>query len=191
MLFGDSGTATLVQLSERQKMRIITHTRGKSYKTIISPYMSFRHPIPYDDGGGEDRMNDVEVFNFSTEEAPKAIKEMMAWSGTTPSDYDCLVLHQANLMIMKRITKLSGFTEDQMLISIDEFGNTSSASIPVSFVKHYGAQENDKLLRCMLCGYGVGLSWSVVDCFVNVKDILPLVHTDEYFDDGYYAEKEE
>lgn len=36
-----------------------------------------------------------------------------------------------------------------------------------------------------MCGFGIGLSWSTVDCFIDTNDILPLVHTDEYFNDGY------
>ena len=41
-----------------------------------------------------------------------------------------------------------------------------------------------------MCGFGVGLSWSTVDCFINAKDILPLVHTDDFFEDGYISYEE-
>ena len=74
---------------------------------------------------------------------------------------------------------------DQTLVSIDEFGNTSSASIPISLVKEYGDVNENKDIRALMCGFGVGLSWSTVDAYINVNDILPLVHTDESFDDGY------
>lgn len=39
----------------------------------------------------------------------------------------------------------------------------------------------------LACGYGVGLSWSAADCYISQEDILPLVHTDEYFEDGYHV----
>ncbi|WP_026653786.1 ketoacyl-ACP synthase III [Butyrivibrio proteoclasticus] len=187
MLLGDCGTATLLRVSpEECKILAASYTRGTEFNKIISPYLGFRHPVIKDDGKGEDRMDDIEVFNFATTEAPKVIQEVMASAGATPDDYDCLVLHQANLMIMKRIAKLTGFSEDKLLVSIDEFANTASATIPTTLVKKYGETNQHKALRCLMCGYGVGLSWSAVDCLVNEDDIIPLVHTDEYFDDGYY-----
>ena len=66
------------------------------------------------------------------------MKKQMEMANTTVDSYDCLVLHQANLFILKQIAKRTGFPMDKTLVSIDEFGNTSSASIPISLVKEYG-----------------------------------------------------
>ena len=71
------------------------------------------------------------------------------------------------------------------MVSIDEFGNTSSASIPVTLVKTYGEADDEKRIHMLMCGYGVGLSWGVVDVYINTKDIFPIIHTNHYFDDGY------
>ena len=92
------------------------------------------------------------------------------------------------MMIMNRIAKKTGFTSDKMLVSMNKFGNTSSSSIPITLVHHYGEQQEDKEINALCCGFGVGLSWSTVALKLNVNDILPLVHTDEYFQDGYNAE---
>lgn len=188
LLFGDSGTATLLEKSDSSADSLIVscNTDGTGFKYIISPYEGWRHPDrPSWQQNKYSDMDDIAVFSFSTEEASKQIIEYMKMTGTTPDSYDCLVLHQANLMIIKRIAKKTGFSEAKNLISINRFANTSSASIPVSLVNAFGENHDYGEIKALCCGYGVGLSWSTVALEIEVDDILPLVHTDEYFDDGY------
>ena len=183
-LFGDSGTATLVEKEEGASLKFLSNTDGSGFKAIISPYGGWRNPDSPDGRTHYSVMDDIAVFNFATEEAPNQLNAYMAMMGTTPEDYDCLVLHQANLMIMKRVAKKTAFPEEKMLVSMDRFGNTSSASIPVSLVDKYGETE-ERRINALCCGFGVGLSWSTVAFEIAASDILPLVHTDEYFKDGY------
>lgn len=187
MLFGDAGTATLLEKCERDAahMRVSSMTRGAGYKNIINPYGFYRHPAYPSDDAAENVMDGMEVFNFATTDATKMILDYLRDMGSRPEDYDCLVLHQANKFIMDRIVKLTGFSPEQSLVSIDRFGNTSSASIPVSLVDRYGKSGENRELRVLACGYGVGLSWSCEEFRVNEADILPLVQTDEYFEDGF------
>lgn len=184
-LFGDSGTATLLRKDNNSpKISMISKTDGAGFKAIIAPYGGWRNPdAPPKEHGS--RMDDIEVFNFAVEEVPALLKEAMSLDNTTPDDYDCLVLHQANLFILKQIAKRTGFDMEKTILSLDEFANTSSSSVPITMVKAYGELNEDRTLRALMCGFGVGLSWSTVDAFVNVNDILPLIHTDEYFEDGY------
>lgn len=192
LLFGDSGTATLLELTDTAKpVKMISRTDGNGYKAIIAPYGGWRNPDKPKSEQPGTRMDDVAVFNFALEEVPLILKETMDLSGLTPKDYDCLVLHQANLFMLKQIARRSGFTPAQNLISLDEFGNTSSSSLPITLVKEYGASTENKEIHCIMCGFGVGLSWSTVDCYINTEDILPLIHTDEYFEDGYPQPKEQ
>ena len=186
MLFGDSGTATLLSKDYSAKpITMISKTAGSGYKAIITPYGGWRNPEAPAGKSYGTIMDDVEVFNFACGEVPALLEKTMELSNSKPSDYDCLVLHQANLFIMKQIAKRSGFPIEKTLVSIDVFGNTSSASVPNSLVKEYGDKNSDKIIRALMCGFGVGLSWSTVDCYINENDILPLIHTDEYFEDGY------
>lgn len=186
MLFGDSGTATLLEKTEDvAPLLISSRTDGTGYKAIISPYKQWRHPERPDSEAPGTRMDDIAVFNFATGEATAQINEYMEKTGTTPEDYAGLVLHQANMMIMKQIAKKTGFTPEKNLISMNKFGNTSSSSIPITLVYKFGDQEEDKDMQFLCCGFGVGLSWSTVALKINQKDILPLIHTDDYFEDGY------
>ena len=191
MLFGDSGTATLIKKQESQPITVSSHSDGSGYKAIISPYGSWRNPERPESEQPGTRMDDIAVFNFATSETVDQINDYMNRAGTTSENYDCLVLHQANMMIMKRIAKKTGFSEDKMLVSMNKFGNTSSSSIPITLVNEYGESNEDKTINALCCGFGVGLSWSTVALPVQVKDILPLVHTDEYFEDGYPLDDQE
>ena len=106
-------------------------------------------------------------------------------TGTSPDDYDALVLHQANLFIMKQVAKRAGFPPEKLAVSIDEFANTSSASIPTAIVKIYGQDDTETPKQLLLCGFGVGLTWSACAIRIAPAVVLPLVHTDEYFEDGF------
>ena len=183
-LFGDSGSATLLEKEEGNELKFLSNTDGSGYKAIISPYGAWRNPDSPDGRTHYVVMDDIAVFNFATDEAPRQLNEYMQLTNTTSLDYDCLVLHQANLMIMKRVAKKTAFPEEKMLVSMDRFGNTSSASIPVSLVDRYG-EANEGTIKTLCCGFGVGLSWSTVAFNIAASDILPLVHTDGYFSDGY------
>lgn len=189
-LFGDSGTATLVEKVENSELKFSSNTDGTGFKAIISPYGWYRNPEAPEGRIHIASMDDIGVFNFATDEVPAQLNEYMQRMNTTPDDYDCLVLHQANKMIMKQIAKKTGFAEEKMLISMNRFANTSSASIPITLVNEYGDGE-DKEIRALCCGFGVGLSWATVEISINTRDILPLVHTDEYFKDGYNMDDQE
>lgn len=180
-LFGDSGTATLLEKSKADRpMMIASCSDGEGFQAIMSIAGGWRHPW----NKGPSVMDDVAVFNFATSEVPVMLKEYMQYQNTSPDDYDKLVLHQANMVIMKRIANRTGFPLNKLSISMDTFANTSSGSIPNTLVKEYGDDESSEVKRFLACGFGVGLSWATVELNLSPSQILPLIHTDEWFDDG-------
>ena len=184
LLFGDAGSATLLEkTTSEDSITVCSMTDGSGFKNLWQPYGFARHRDKANNKSYHDELN---VFNFAINEAPKMINEYFSQTGLTPNDFDGLALHQANLMIMKNIAKRTKFDKEKLLISLDRFSNTSGASIPTALVKYYGESEDDKLLRMMTCGFGVGLSWAMADFKINTRDILPLVITNEYYDDGEF-----
>ena len=185
MLFGDAGSAALlVKDTNSPDMHFMSKSDGNGFKALIDPWGFYRNPVKLK---SVNNIDGVAVFNFSINEAPELINDLMSVMHTTSEDYDYLVLHQANKLIMQQIEKKTGFPKEKSLKAINKFANTSSASIPVAIVHNLAGSE-EGVAHFLLSGYGIGLSWSAVDCYINKKDILPLVKTDEYFEDGYQAE---
>lgn len=185
MLFGDAGTATLLEKVDDSSLNFALNTDGNGYEAIFAPYGFWRNPDAPIEKGNSSIMDDIAVFNFATGKVPEQINSYMKYNNTSSDDYDCLVLHQANLMIMKRIAKKTNFPLEKMLICMNNFGNTSSASIPLALVYKYGECVEDTEVHALCCGFGVGLSWTSVAINIKASNILPLVHTDEYYIDGY------
>ena len=182
LLFGDSGTATLLKKEGKApKMSIASRTDGSGLKYMWQPYGLSRHHIMKDEGVH----NEIETFNFAINEAPILINQYLETRHETSDDYDYLVLHQANMMIMKQIAKRTGFQKTKMLISLEHFSNTSNGSIPTTMV-HCLTTIEPQTCKLLVCGYGIGLSWAVGTMVIDTNDIMPLIHSDEYFDDGLY-----
>ena len=184
-LFGDaSSAALLVKEDGAAPITIASRTDGSGYKAILRPYGYSKHPERPDTQGVFD---EIDVFNFAINEAPELINNLMEAKGLTPDDFDCMALHQANMMIMKQIVRRTHFDKEKALYSIDRYANTSAASIPLCFVKRFGDETSPCTVRALVCGYGVGLSWAAGIISIDAQDVLPIIETDEYFDDGLFV----
>lgn len=184
-LFGDASSATLlVKEEDAEPMTIASRTDGSGYKAILRPYGYSKHPERPDTEGVFD---EIAVFNFAIDEAPTLINDLLTAKGLTPDDFNCMALHQANMMIMKQIVRRTHFDKEKMLVSIDRYANTSAASIPLCFVKKYGESTESDKLRALICGYGVGLSWAAGIINLDTRCVLPIIETDDYFDDGLFV----
>lgn len=195
MLFGDAGSATLLEKEENApEIKASVRTSGEGYGAIIMHGGGYRNPTAtserymWEDGNirsdNDLFMDGTEVFNFTISEVPNLLKEFLESENSIPEEYDCLVLHQANLFILKQIAKKIKFPMDKVPISIDAYGNTSVTSIPLTLAKMYGGGYTKNEINSLMCGFGVGLSWGVVSAKINVSNILPIIYTDEYFPAG-------
>ena len=183
-LFGDASSATLlVKEDGASPMTIASRTDGAGYKAILRPYGYSKHPERPDKEGVFD---EIAVFNFAINEAPALINELLEAKGMTPENFDCMALHQANMMIMKQIVRRTHFDKEKVIYSIDRYANTSAASIPLCFVKKYGEEDGAAIVKALICGYGVGLSWAAGIIDLDTSCVLPIIETDDYFDDGLF-----
>ena len=175
MLFGDAGAATILEYDE-QAEGIYFHlaTDGNGYKAIIVPDGGFRNPfsatslIEKSDEQGLIRNNvnlhldGLDVFSFGISEAPKTCKKLMDHLSISNDDIDCAFFHQANRMMNEKIRKKLSLSESKVPYSLKKFGNTSSASIPLTMVTERRSELQKKSNKLLLCGFGVGLSWGAV-----------------------------
>lgn len=181
LLFGDASAAILVEKDANSGFCSALMSDGNGHKALSSPYNAWRHPEGPESIPGDD----IAVFNFTISEVPALLKEYMEATNTNIEDYDDLVLHQANMMILKNIAKRVGMPMEKVPICLDRFGNTSGCSVPLAIVDKYGECEEDKEINLLTSSFGIGLSWGVIGFRINIKDVLPLTEGKDTFDDGY------
>jgi len=174
-LFGDGGSATLVQPSWQETVAWFSlGADGRGFDKLIVPAGGFRAPcsdetkVEHEDENGNIRsaenlfMDGVEIFNFSISEEPKSVQELIEYAGLEPTVIDHFIFHQANQYILRNIAKrLKINIEKVPMKTFERFGNQSSASIP--FVLCGELQEaltDSTQRRLLLSGFGVGLSWA-------------------------------
>ncbi|GAM73817.1 3-oxoacyl-(acyl-carrier-protein) synthase [Vibrio ishigakensis] len=171
LLFGDAGTATLISFRSGSNLAFELGTDGSGYEHIIA-----KKPIP--NRRSKDRaayysfleMNGGEVFSFTLKTVPKLINSFLKDLRVNPEDIDNCVYHQANHFMLKHLSKKSKLKSDQVPISIDKYGNTSGASIPVTLC----AVPRESHENTILVGFGVGLSWGIVFCDLSDTKLLPI-----------------
>ena len=186
LLFGDASAAILVEKSDENGFSSALMSDGNGYKALSSPYNAWRHPEGPESIPGDD----IAVFNFTISEVPAILKEYLEKTETSIEEYDDLVLHQANMMILKNIAKRVGMPMEKVPVCLDRFGNTSGCSVPLAIVDKYGESKDDKEVNLLTSSFGIGLSWGVVGFKINIKDILPLTEGKDTFDDGYSEDME-
>lgn len=150
MMFGDAGTATGLEVVPDSRLIYMQKSFGQECDTI---YMKNQNDHFHMDG--------MKVFRYTINEVLGYIKEFMEKTGLTDEDIDYYVFHQAQKHIVEHVAEFCGIAKEKLLISYDEYGNTSGASIPVTLtVNRERLQEGTN--RVLLCGFGVGLSCGIV-----------------------------
>ena len=187
-LFGDAGSATLVERTEEEWPSWFSlRTDGAEANAICVPAGGARQPHGEmtakleTDASGNVRtpehlhMDGAAVFNFSLREVPSSIQEVLTLAGKSVRDVDAFVLHQANKYILQNIAKRCGIPEEKMPVgTLARFGNTSSASIPLTLCAELAEEISDGEKTVLLAGFGVGLSWASAVVQLNKKTRLGL-----------------
>ena len=119
-------------------------------------------------------MDGMDVFNFAIRVVPRSVKTLAKECGVEVNDIDYLVFHQSNKFMTDFFVKKLKFPTDRVPYCIQKYGNTSSASVPLTIVSELA----DKLMgnhRIMMCGFGAGLSWGTALLQMRDCKISPVV----------------
>lgn len=103
-----------------------------------------------------------EVYKFATKAMPNAVAEACKKAGISPNELDAIVPHQANVRIIETAAKNLGISMDKMIVYIDRYGNTSSASIPIAFCDAVAEGRIKRGDKVCLVGFGGGLTYGGV-----------------------------
>lgn len=198
-LFGSAGTATAVEYSEGEDgFKFHYGTDGSGFDAIITPDMGSRSPVTensfvFEEYEGKPscrlmtRMKGMDVFSFGITTAPKSVKKLAERYGFNYLDYDYFVFHQANMKMNNMIAKKLKLAPEKVPSCMYHFGNTSSASIPLTIVGELRGQFENKPTKFICCGFGVGLSWGTVAFETNNIVVSKLVEVDDEEADKKYV----
>lgn len=190
-LFGDAGTSTAVEFDESNVSGLQFHfsTDGGGFEAIIIPDGGYRNPMSHsslssveqNDGIVRNRLqtilNGMDVFSFGISKAPQSVNKLLNYINKDKDSIDYFLFHQANMFMNEKIRKKLKLTENKVPYSLKNYGNTSSATIPLTMVTQLRSELIDKKLSFVGCGFGVGLSWGSVYFETNkivCSDILEL-----------------
>lgn len=173
-LFGDAGSATAITLSDnKQSMSFSLKNDGSRHDAILINDGGLRNLISEESSTiktvseGISRsdlhvaLKGMDIFNFSVKEVPLIIKEFVEEFYMDLTSQDYLILHQANKLMNETIRKKLKLPESKVPYSIRKFGNTSSASIPLTIVTELKDKCKNSNIEVLMAGFGVGLSWGV------------------------------
>ena len=156
-IFSDAVSAIGLEFDGSSKNYFNLETFGKGQKAIS---------LEKRETGNWMRMDGIDVFNYAVKYVPNNIKTLLEkYSGenNTPEMY---VLHQANLLINKSIMRAVGAEESMVPNTLYDFGNTASASIPLTFSLNW---PNKKSGWVLFSGFGVG--FSVASALIKIDGV--------------------
>ena len=115
-------------------------------------------------------MDGAAVFNFTMEDVPPQIEEILSFSGNTRDSIAHFLFHQPNPFILKQMADKMKIPQEKLpnnIVSL--FGNCSSVTIPLNIAFNCGEQLQRETRRVCFSGFGVGLTWISM-----VMDLGPL-----------------
>jgi 3-oxoacyl-[acyl-carrier-protein] synthase III len=104
-------------------------------------------------------MNGRRVFKFATRVLVSSAESLLEKTGVAIEDVDVYVPHQANVRIIDHAVAKLGIPEDRVVVNVDRYGNTSSASIPLALAEAVADGRVQKGSMVLMTGMGAGLTW--------------------------------
>lgn len=187
-LFGDAGAATALECDPTaEPIPVVVGTDGSGAPHIfvksggkrdcLIPEATPRTPDEEARLFKDARLhlNGAEVFAFSLRAVPPLLRETLAFGGRTLTDIDMVVLHQANKFMLEHLRKRVQIPPEKFLVDMHDFGNTSSASVPLAICHRLGERLTAAPCRMLMAGFGVGWSWGALIASLGPLAATPAV----------------
>ena len=160
VLFGDGAGAVVLEASDTPGILASDlHADGKHVEILCVPGGVYGGKVH---GNPLLRMDGQAVFKLAVGVLESAARAALEKAGKTEADIDWLIPHQANIRIMLGTARKLKLPADKLVVTVDEHGNTSAASIPLAMdvaVREGKVKKGDTL---MLEGVGGGFTWGAV-----------------------------
>lgn len=190
-LFGDAGTATALEYDQgAPTLYFNIGTKSEDGRALAREQGGYRHPYTLETLQKEldrlagklskddqvDQMDSMDVFSFAITKVPKALKKLCSEYDISLDDVDQLVLHQANKLIVEAIAKRVKLPSEKVVLGMRNYGNTTSASIPLAIVTERADIYRTTKQRSLVCGFGTGLAWGAAYLETN-NIVIPEIIT--------------
>ncbi|MFH0878207.1 MAG: ketoacyl-ACP synthase III [Lentisphaerota bacterium] len=188
-LLGDAGSATALESDDGAVMHFELGTDGAGYQHLMVPAGTATARLPHSAqtmtrterapgiirSDDDLQMNGKEIFTFALREAPPLIESILQRSQWQRDEVDYFLFHQANKFMLVHLGNRIGIPEQKLPLILEHYGNTSSASIPLTVTHAIRQTLEKRKLKLVLAGFGAGLSWGA--CAVEMGPIVapPLI----------------
>jgi 3-oxoacyl-[acyl-carrier-protein] synthase-3 len=163
VLFGDGAGAVVIEpVGEQGFLAFELGADGAGGVDLNLPAGGSRTPASAETVAGGlhyVHMNGRQVFKFATRVLVSSAEAVLAKSGVAIEDVDVYVPHQANVRIIDHAVAKLGIPEEKVVVNVDRYGNTSSASIPLALAEAVADGRVKKGDTVLMTGMGAGLTW--------------------------------
>lgn len=176
VLFGDGAGALLLSESEdgqNDLLGIEIEADGSKALELTLPVKGVACPLV--EKAGEEAnpyiwMNGKEIYKFAVVTVPQSIKNVLEKAQLQPEDLDYFIPHHANMRIITAVKDRLGLKDEQIIVSLENYANTSTASTPIALSEalEYGKIKDNSIIA--LCGFGAGLTWGSAVLRWRAKD---------------------
>lgn len=160
ILFGDGAGAVVMRSEEGVIKQCVMHSDGAQGKVLTC---ESRHQKDWEKKeAAKDTlmyMDGQSVFKFAVKKVPEVIDELLKKNEIEKEEIDWFILHQANQRILEAVAKRMRTGIEKFPMNLQEYGNTSSASIPILLDEMNRDGRLQKGQKLVLAGFGAGLSW--------------------------------
>lgn len=169
-LFGDGAGAVIIsrdpEPDEDNPTGILSHVLGAECdmeRKLVIEAGGSHEPVSVESVKGRRQYLQMEgrcVFKWAVRLIPEIVDNVVAKAGLTIDDIDLFIFHQANKRIIDAAGDSLGVDPKKLFVNLDRYGNTSSASIPISI--HEAAEQGliNPGSNIVICGFGAGFSWA-------------------------------
>jgi len=158
VLFGDGAGATVLGAVQHEGITAINWGADGNDADLIY----YGPKMPEGDGPDGIRMHGKGTFRTAVERMTDVATQLCSDSGWNASDVDLFVPHQANLRIIEATAKRLGMPMEKVMVTLDRFGNTSAASVPIALAEAVAAGRLHQGDKVVCAAFGAGSTWGGV-----------------------------
>ena len=167
ILFGDGAGAFVLQGSDQPGgvLSAIMHSDGSGGDLLTIQAGGSRYPATdatIHEGKHFIQMDGNEVFRFATRVMASATREALDAANLKLEDVRWIIPHQANIRIIQAAARGLKLPMDRFIVNLENYGNTSTASIPMAMVEAIEKGQIEKGDKLVMVGFGAGLTWGAL-----------------------------